>query len=114
MFSPKAFPNFAKNFPTTVNVEQHISTFCKTYGIDPHQCAKELISFASAFELFQFITDYKYDDDEDEELVIEGSPNDDSNESSDSNDLKQNTFIDCLSIRSPPRGYSDRIEPIPT
>ena len=51
VFSPKAFSTFSDRFPTTVDVEQHIREFCKTYGIDSHQCAKELFSFASAFKL---------------------------------------------------------------
>ena len=50
VFSPRFFSSFYKTYPTTVHVERKVAKFCKTYGIDSILCAKELFSFAGAFE----------------------------------------------------------------
>ena len=98
VFSPKAFSTFSERFPTTVDVEQHIREFCQTYGIDSHQCAKELFSFASAFKLFAFerkIVSKPVDESSDDDEYSDAfDPVDDSTK----DDVNDRTFTDCLSI----------------
>ena len=99
IFSPRAFPTFFTDYPTTNHVEDKVREFCDTYKIDVHRCAAELFSFAKVFEDFDLgliqnksqtiYLDSDIDCLSDDEVEID-------DEEDPSGEFK--SFIDCLSV----------------
>lgn len=59
LFSPSNFDQISKR--SCNQIEESISGFCTTYGIDQHSCADELLSFSVAFNKLYKILDKKDD-----------------------------------------------------
>ena len=52
MFSPSGFAEQTETFQNSRDLIASISSFCRTYGIDPSRCAEELFTFAPSFPKF--------------------------------------------------------------
>ena len=102
VFSPRSFSSFYKTYPTTVHVERKVAKFCKTYGIDSNLCAKELFSFAGAFE--KLISSEKPYDFNDKGFQSDSSDSDYSDYSDCDYEIEENekdcdkSFMDCLKL----------------
>lgn len=99
IFSPRAFPTFFTDYPTTNHVEEKVREFCNTYKIDVHRCAAELFSFAKVFEdfdlgLIQNKSQTIYLDSDIDYLSDDEVEIDDEEDASG----KFKSFMDCLSV----------------
>ena len=106
VFSPGSFQEFHKKFPTSKQVEEKVSEFCKTYKINSTLCANELFSFAAAFgrlmekEILRPDNNTHETQETDSDLSSEDEFDEFENNANqkERKQKREKTFIDCLKL----------------
>ena len=80
LFSPKRFASILENCRNSEELTDSISAFCKTYSIDPVECARELFNFAKTFNKLKNVTGIDKEEQEENNSDDEGGEFDETDE----------------------------------